>query len=281
VEVGAKLQQARIRRGFTVAHISNVTKMSSHVLLLIEAGDFERLPGGLLTRGHLRAFASEVGLNPEEIVNEYRAEFEGASHDQEPFKLRTSCQDKEFSVPHAGLMLIIGLMILIYFLYPAPVARPTEVEIGAGTAQATTISTDAAAPARSVRIAPLHVASADWAGLQIELQPQAECWLSAVADGRQVIYRLMQAGERETINARDEILLRVGDADALTYFVNGGVGRSLGAPGEAVSVRITSDNAAEWLTNEARRPRTGDINGFGEPVRDAQGIISRRQVTGI
>jgi cytoskeleton protein RodZ len=287
VEIGTKLQQARIGKGFTLTHISNVTKMSSHVLQLIETNDFARLPGGLLTRGYLRAFASEVGLDPEEIVHEYRAEFESASAEDEPFKLRSSYQDKEPGIRHAGLMLIIGFAILIYFAYPRPVQRPSEMEIAADTAEidvdgARAISTAVAASAHSAQIAPPPVAAADSEGLQIELRPQAECWLSAVADGHLVLYRLMQGGERETINARDEILLRVGDAGTLTYFVNGEGGRSLGASGEAVSIRITSDNSATWLTNEARRRPADDINGAGESATEAQEIISStRQATGI
>jgi cytoskeleton protein RodZ len=256
VEIGTTLQQARIGQGLTLAHISSVTKLSSHVLQLIEANEFDRLPGGLLTRGYLRAFASEVGLEPEEIVSDYRAQFESASVENDLFKLRTSYQDTKSSASHAGVMLIIGLAIMIYFVYPGPVPRATDMDMAADTADvdmggATAISTAVAASApRAAQSASSPVAAADSDGVQIELRPHAECWLSAVADGRLVIYRLMQAGEHATINARDEILLRVGDAGALTYFVNGEVGRSLGDEGEAVSVRITSDNSGSWLTHD-------------------------------
>jgi len=284
VEIGTKLQQARIGKGFTLADISNVTKMSSHVLQLIETNDFAQLPGGILTRGHLRAFAGEVGLNPEEIVNDYRAKFESASAEEERFKLRARYQSDESGVPHAGLMLIIGFAILIYFAYPTPVQRPAEIQIATEPAQvnideATTINKAVAPSAPSSHITSSPVAAADSDGLQIDLRPQAECWLSAVADGRLVMYRLMQAGERETIVARADIVLRVGDAGALTYFVNGRVGRSPGAAGEAVTVRITSDNSATWLTDELR---PDEMNGAEEPVTGAQEIIpTTRQLTGI
>lgn len=284
VETGTKLQQARIGKGLTLADISNATKMSSHVLQLIETNNFARLPGGLLTRGYLRAFAREVGLNPEQIVNEYRAECESPSVEDEPFTLRPSYEDKEPGIRHAGLMLIIGFAILMYFAYPKPVQ---ETEIAQETAEvdgdaAPAITAAIASSAHTTQIAPSSVAAADSEGLQIDLRPETECWLSAVADGRLVLYRLMHGGERETINARDEILLRVGDAGALAYFVNGRVGRSLGAPGEAVSIRITSDNSSTWVTNEARRPLADDINGTGEPAVGVQeNLSSTRQATGI
>jgi cytoskeleton protein RodZ len=286
VEIGTKLQQARINSGLTFADIANVTKMSSSVLQLIERNDFSRLPGGLLTRGHLRAFASEVGLDPEEIVNEYRAEFESASPEDEPFKLRSSYQEPKASARHAPLVLMIGFAITIYFAFLRPTQPPADMEAATGTGavdveEAATIS-KAFASAQTAQIVPSPVGAVDSDGLQIDLRPHAECWLSAVADGRLVIYRLMQGGERETINARDEILLRVGDAGALAYFVNGGVGRSLGAPGKAVTVRITSDNSATWLTNESPRPGADDLNRAGEPAAGARETISStRHVTGI
>ena len=260
MDLGAKLQQARLEKGLTLAHMSNVTKMSLYVLELIERSEFPRLPGGLLTRGHLRAYASEVGLDPETIVSEYRSEYETAD-DDELLKLRTSHPYHHVRAPHAGLMLVIGLTIVAFFALfalPRSIEQPHPMEFDGETAEArvaetATLSQAAAATIHSAPTdVPVPLAAANTEGLQIELRPRAECWVSAVADGRLVIYRLMQAGERATIDARDEVQLRVGDAGALTYFVNGVAGRALGGSGEAVTVRMTSDNSATWLTKEPR-----------------------------
>src|SRR5688572_33309918 len=110
--------------------------MSSHILRLIESGEFTRLPGGLLTRGYLRAFATVVGLDPEKIVNEYRSQFETASDDDEPLKLRSSYQRRGVRVPQAGLMLMIGLAIFIFFALPRSTDQPGLTEFAAETADA-------------------------------------------------------------------------------------------------------------------------------------------------
>lgn len=57
----------------------------------------------------------------------------------------------------------------------------------------------------------------------------------------------MQPGERATVDARDEILVRVGNAGALAYLINGEPGRQLGRLGEVVTVRITKGNYDTWL----------------------------------
>jgi cytoskeletal protein RodZ len=228
--------------------------MSSHVLQLIEANEFSRLPGGLLTRGHLRAFATVVGLDPEQIVNEYKAQFESASAEDEPLQLRSSYREPATGAPREGVLLMMALAFIIYFAFVRPTPEPAETAraTAADDVAETTISKASASP----------VAAVDSDGLQIEVRPRAECWISAIADGRLVIYRLMQEGERETIDARDEIVLRVGDAGVFAYSVNGHVGRSLGAPGDAVTVRITTDNSATFLTNEPPPASARDLDGI-------------------
>jgi cytoskeletal protein RodZ len=249
-----------MERGLTFGHISNVTKMSSHVLQLIEANEFSRLPGGLLTRGHLRAFATVVGLDPEQIVKEYKAQFESPSPEDEPLHLHSSYHEPGAGAPREAVLLMMALAMVIYFAFVRPIPGPAETATATAlddvaettTTTTTTISRAAASP----------VAAAHSDGLQIEVRPRAECWISAIADGRLVIYRLMQEGERQTIDARNEIVLRVGDAGAFAYSVNGGEGRSLGASGDAVTVRITTDNSATFLTNQPAPASARDLNGI-------------------
>jgi hypothetical protein len=78
--------------------------------------------------------------------------------------------------------------------------------------------------------------------LRLEIRLKGPCWVSAVADGERVVYRLMQPGERTLVEARRLITLRVGDAGAVAYSINGATGRPLGRHGEAVTVRITNEN---------------------------------------
>jgi hypothetical protein len=72
-------------------------------------------------------------------------------------------------------------------------------------------------------------------------------WLEAGADGQRLIYRLLNSGDREHVQAQREISLRVGDASAIAYSINGAPGRSLGGPGEIHEIRITPDNYRTFL----------------------------------
>src|SRR5437016_2411394 len=74
--VGNQLRQAREQHGISLTELSDRTKISQPNLRAIERDDFDRVPGGLFTRGFLRAYAHEVGLDPEPLVQQYLEEFE-------------------------------------------------------------------------------------------------------------------------------------------------------------------------------------------------------------
>src|SRR6476469_4884480 len=75
LEFGAELAQAREQRGITLPELARRTKIGIDALKAIERCDVTALPGGLYTRGFLRAYAREVGLNPDDIVRRYREKF--------------------------------------------------------------------------------------------------------------------------------------------------------------------------------------------------------------
>src|SRR5205809_5990210 len=73
--VGAKLRDARERRGVSLRQIANATKISVGVLEALERNDISRLPGGIFSRAFVRSYAIEVGLDPESTIQEFIAQF--------------------------------------------------------------------------------------------------------------------------------------------------------------------------------------------------------------
>ena len=84
--------------------------------------------------------------------------------------------------------------------------------------------------------------------LRLDIQARALCWLSGMADGQRVIYRLLNAGERIQIEAKD-VVLRVGDAANVEFTINGVAGRPLGLAGQAVTIHLTPQNYQEFLSH--------------------------------
>src|ERR1041384_6535619 len=72
---GDKLREARERRGLSLRQIANATKISMITLEALERNDIKRLPGGIFSRGVVRSYALEVGLDPEVTIEEFMGQF--------------------------------------------------------------------------------------------------------------------------------------------------------------------------------------------------------------
>jgi cytoskeleton protein RodZ len=75
-DLGARLKRAREARGVSLRELATRTKISIGSLESMERNDFSRLPGGIFGRSFMRSYASEVGLDPDEIVGSFVAELE-------------------------------------------------------------------------------------------------------------------------------------------------------------------------------------------------------------
>ena len=64
-DFGERLRRARESRGISLRQVANVTRITVRALEAVERNDLSRLPGGIFTRAFVRAYAAEVGLDPE------------------------------------------------------------------------------------------------------------------------------------------------------------------------------------------------------------------------
>jgi cytoskeletal protein RodZ len=76
MDVGAMLREARERRGLSLDQLSHTTKISVTMLGAIENNRIDTLPGGLFTRGFVKAYAHEVGLDAADTARRYTSQFD-------------------------------------------------------------------------------------------------------------------------------------------------------------------------------------------------------------
>jgi cytoskeletal protein RodZ len=268
ITVGAELAQARKQRGLSLTELARRTKLSVAMLDAIERNDVKGLPGGIFTRGYLRAYAHEVGCDPEAIVRRYCAAVEepqpvadaGVPIGGTAERIHVAdidAMDRKWKrtkwVSSAAVVLACGILQFLYqrnehptraTVQPAavdPPSRPQPDGNGSGgsgnTADGSPISEKATTGQSEARANELR----------LDFQPLGLCWLSAIADGKQRIYRLLNADEQTQIEAQDDVILRVGDAANMRFRINGAAARQLGGTGQAVTIHITRDNYREFL----------------------------------
>jgi transcriptional regulator with XRE-family HTH domain len=275
VDVGTELAQARKTRALSLRELSRRTKIGVSSLSAIERGDVTQLPGGIFTRGFVRAYAREVGCDPETTVARFLAEYGDeprgpiASRNDRGADEPAACKSGQVHVAEidlreaqqsraswARVAVVVTVLALAYVSFRSNTRQAdiTEPSTSSGSPPSADASTVNGREVGTVGLREQHgdvdLQPAVRANpLQLDIEADGPCWLAATADGRKVVYRLLAAGERISIEARDAVVLRVGDAGRFRFAVNGQSGRTLGRAGQVLTVAISPQNYREFLAN--------------------------------
>ena len=74
MSVGSELRWAREQAGLSVEQIAERTKIQAHRIEALERNNYAGLPGGIYLDGIVRAYATEVAIDPEALVDRVRYE---------------------------------------------------------------------------------------------------------------------------------------------------------------------------------------------------------------
>ena len=74
-DFGSRMRRTREERGVSLRQIAEATKISVSALEALERNDISRLPGGIFSRAFVRSYAAEIGVDPEQTVREFLAQF--------------------------------------------------------------------------------------------------------------------------------------------------------------------------------------------------------------
>ena len=78
-DFGGRMRRLREERGVALRDIAEKTKLSVSALEALERNDISRLPGGIFSRGFVRAYAEQIGADPEKTVREFITRFPDAT----------------------------------------------------------------------------------------------------------------------------------------------------------------------------------------------------------
>jgi cytoskeletal protein RodZ len=101
-----RLYAARERKGVDLYRAERDTKIRARYLAALERGDYRELPGAVYTKGFLRNYALYLGLEPEEILNQWRRERGDAGPPQPVIAV-----PKPIHQPRRGLTFSPGIVV--------------------------------------------------------------------------------------------------------------------------------------------------------------------------
>lgn len=120
MDVRSRLHQARLARGLALDDVRARTALNLSIVEKIDAGEFDQLPPGLYARAYIRAFATEVGLDPISIVADLEMLLPQAP---DPFPVLSEVRSEPETTLHLQLArcsaaMLDALLLLVGVLMP-------------------------------------------------------------------------------------------------------------------------------------------------------------------
>ncbi|HAA09695.1 MAG: helix-turn-helix domain-containing protein [Syntrophomonadaceae bacterium] len=232
--VGEKLQEERLRQGFTLEEIEEETKIRKYYLQALEEENYKVLPPRVYATGFVRRYAKFLGLSETELANEFKQQAYGdTDEEQAPVMQATEplTPINKVILPWGNIIagvifLVLAVWIGNYIVGYIADRSIQEVEPpGPGIEQPVDET-----PEPDPGTTPPPVTKTPVA--QLELKTTQPCWLLVVVDGETEYTGTLPAGEEKTFEGKELIYIKAGNAGGLEITFNGEEQGTLGAPGE-------------------------------------------------
>jgi len=229
--IGPKLRKARIDRSLSIEETAWRTRIRPDLLRALEDEQFDSIGQQSFVRRHLSSYARFLGIDPAEVVEEFRS----LQDEPEPSSIEElDRKNREAPKPKRPKWLIAAAVSGAALAVAASVGalggqtqRPSAKTVVLPTQASTPKSSSSQAPK-----APTPVTAAQ-ARVTLVVSSLSATRVSILADGTQVFDGTLYGGESRTFRARSTIDVVAADGGTVRLMLNG---VALGVPGPAGTV---------------------------------------------
>ncbi|WP_053362187.1 helix-turn-helix domain-containing protein [Bacillus sp. FJAT-27251] len=121
-ELGVRLKEAREARGLSLEQLQDLTKIQKRYLIGIEEGNYSMMPGKFYVRAFIKQYAEAVGLDPEEIFEQYKDEIPATYSDDLPEQLSRVQSRKSMSPGKSKVLdllpkVLVGIALAAFVVF--------------------------------------------------------------------------------------------------------------------------------------------------------------------
>ncbi|MBB6554463.1 helix-turn-helix domain-containing protein [Nonomuraea rubra] len=234
--IGAMLRAARQTAGLTVAQVSAATRIREAMIHCMEQDDYGQCGGAFYARGHVRAVAKAVGLDPEATVHLYDQQYGGPP---QPMPASAVFQaDRKINLPERRgpnwtMALGVALAIVVVFgMMRVMGGASDQVRTGDVRAASARPSVPPNTPiTETPRPTPSKTSAKNTVTVRIKAKRSSYVSLHD-AEGHKLFAGTLKAGKTSTWRAPEKVNVLLADAGAVTVHVNGKRVKGLGGRGD-------------------------------------------------
>jgi cytoskeletal protein RodZ len=251
-EMGGYLRHLRQEQSLSLDEVAAKTKVQARLLHAIEEGRLEPLPEPIYIKGFIQRYADALGLNG--------AEFASVFPTAQGFQLM---KRSWLSMPTAQLKPIHLYLIYVCLIVGAGVSLSNMVNrtptLDSGVASQKTqnvkqdriklfpktdktqpVSLPVATTTDEAKLKATNVSQTN-EEVRVDITVKAESWVRVKADGKTTFEGLLPEGTQRTWTAKDELVVRAGNAGGVVLALNQGEAKELGEPGTIKEVAFKAD----------------------------------------
>jgi cytoskeletal protein RodZ len=124
-ELGERLKQEREAKGLGLNELQDMTKIQKRYLVGIEEGNYAMMPGKFYVRAFIKQYAEALGLDPDEIFEQYKEDIPTTYNEDLPEQL-SRVQSRKSMSPSSSKVLdflpkiligvfVIGAIVLVWY----------------------------------------------------------------------------------------------------------------------------------------------------------------------
>jgi len=266
--IGERLRHQRLQKKISLERVSLETKIGVRLLEAIEAGQFEKLPGGVFRRSFVLQYARALQLDPDEIAGELNQLNQFDEVPAMPTADVNNGQDQNSGSAFAfredfselrgstigSLLAAVGVIMacaLIYNWWQSPSSAKVQTPRVQPAAAAPPIATPVPVPVAPAPASPAPTpqptapvsqpspAPSDTAHVRVGLSADETTWVSISSDGKNVFAQALEPHETKIVEASSKVRLLVGNAGGVEISLNGKPIGPIGPRGQVRIVELT------------------------------------------
>ena len=247
--LGAYLRYARRKRRISIERAADDTRIRADFLMRMESDEFDFLAPAYV-RSFLKNYSRFLRLDTDPILREFDRRYGNAKFETQQIaalERRARTVPRERKLNSWGIAAAVASVLLLGLTFIGLATGPDGDEAkgrqvaSAGDSPEPTESAEEEATSPTPEPEDSFIALTE--GIELEVvAATADCWLEVYADGEQLFYTTLAAGERQTFEANNKMFVRLGYPAGVKLIVNG---KDLGTPGGEEPIELVLPDDVE------------------------------------
>ncbi|HEY9808856.1 MAG TPA: RodZ domain-containing protein [Halomicronema sp.] len=244
--LGAELRRVRQQQELSIEEVSARTMIGVRILQAIEEANLQELPEPIYIQGFIRKFANALGLNGATFASDFPTETNMRLLNYGSWIPLPGVQLRPIHLYAIYVLLIVSSVQGLSYMVNRSAIQASNLQdisepvsenlLGPKPTPATQLTAMAASSQNSSK-----TVSEDKGQVRIGLTLKAESWIEVEADGKTAFEGMLPQGTQRTWFAKEQLIVRAGNAGGVLVAVNNGQAKQMGAPGKVEELRVKAN----------------------------------------